>query len=70
MEYEECLKYLKSFAKTLEIEPNKLIQSAFKFKVSNRIMDDLEDLYNQGVTDAKFRLVKNFYGKWMLRTER
>jgi hypothetical protein len=45
LEYEEGLTFLKKFTKSLVIEAEELMSLAYSFKVSKRLLNDLQGLY-------------------------
>jgi len=45
MAYDECMVYLSHCQKDLEIDSQTLLAEAFRYKISNRLLKDLEDFY-------------------------
>jgi hypothetical protein len=45
MAYDECMVYLSHCQKDLEIDSQTLLTEAYRYKISNRLLKDLEDFY-------------------------
>ena len=45
MTYEECMVYLSHCQKELEIDSQTLLREAYTFKISNRLLQDIEDFF-------------------------
>lgn len=45
MTYDECMVYLSHCQKELEIDSQTLLREAYTFKISNRLLQDIEDFF-------------------------
>ena len=64
MSYDNIMTFLKQFTKTLELDSQTFFQMALGFKISNRLLQELEEFYKTGQPTDLYLLKVDNKTKW------